>query len=69
MTADNADLDSVTGDIDLVFAIGTDEKLLRRLNDIDNAETCSVSEKGTDAKWKLEAKDAAKILWQLAGAV
>lgn len=32
-----------TSDVDFVLAIGKDEKLMRRLNELDNAETISTS--------------------------
>ncbi|KAI9057565.1 hypothetical protein FKP32DRAFT_1607244 [Trametes sanguinea] len=41
-------------EFDFVFAVGKDEKLMRRLNELDNAEMCSTGSKGTDAKWKRE---------------
>ncbi|KAG6377935.1 glycosyltransferase family 20 protein [Boletus reticuloceps] len=50
-----------------VFAVSGDEKLLRRLNELDNAETVSTSRKGTDAKWKLDPMDVMSVLSQLAG--
>ena len=50
-----------------VFAVSGDEKLLRRLNELDNAETVSTSRKGTDAKWKLEPREVVSVLSQLAG--
>ncbi|KAF8636145.1 hypothetical protein AX17_003758 [Amanita inopinata Kibby_2008] len=56
------------GELDLLIAISSDEKLLRRLNDIDNSETCSTSGKGTDAKWKLEPTEAKNVLEAFAGA-
>jgi trehalose 6-phosphate synthase/phosphatase len=56
----------MSDDLGFMLAIGSDEKLLRRLNDLDNAETCSTSNKGTDAKWKLEPKEVAKVLWTFA---
>ncbi|KAG2135397.1 glycosyltransferase family 20 protein [Suillus bovinus] len=49
-----------------VFAVGGDEKLLRRLNELDNAETVSTSGKGTDAKWKLDAGDVRDVMWLFA---
>lgn len=49
-----------------VFAVGGDEKLLRRLNELDNAETVSTSGKGTDAKWKLDAGDVGDVMWLFA---
>ncbi|KAL4068995.1 hypothetical protein J3A83DRAFT_4188927 [Scleroderma citrinum] len=36
----------------LVLATGGDEKLLRRLNELENMENMSMSRKGTNAKWK-----------------
>lgn len=60
--------DGVSGDETRgVFAVSGDEKLLRRLNELDNAETVSTSRKGTDAKWKLDPKDVTSVLNQLAG--
>ena len=50
-----------------VFAVSGDEKLLRRLNELDDAETVSTSRKGTDAKWKLDPKEVMSVLSQLAG--
>ncbi|KAG8215355.1 glycosyltransferase family 20 protein [Butyriboletus roseoflavus] len=50
-----------------VFAVSGDEKLLRRLNELDNAETVSTSRKGTDAKWKLDPRCVVSVLGQLAG--
>jgi len=41
------------GNIDFVMAIGGDQKLLRRLNELDNAETVTTAWKGSDAKWRL----------------
>ncbi|KAG1791951.1 glycosyltransferase family 20-domain-containing protein [Suillus variegatus] len=54
------------GDVGFVFAVGSDEKLLRRLNELDNAETVSTSGKGTDAKWKLDAGDVGNMMWLFA---
>lgn len=60
--------DGVSGDETRgVFAMSGDEKLLRRLNELDNAETVSTSRKGTDAKWKLDPNDVVSVLGQLAG--
>lgn len=50
-----------------VFAVSGDEKLLRRLNELDHAETISTSRKGTDAKWKLDPKEVVSVLSQFAG--
>lgn len=49
-----------------VFAVSGDEKLLRRLNELDDAETVSTSRKGTDAKWKLDSKEVVGVLSRLA---
>lgn len=57
---------NVGGDLDFVLAVSSDEKLLRRLNEFDNAETCSTSGEGTDAKWQLDATEALNTLWQFA---
>ncbi|KAG1793553.1 glycosyltransferase family 20 protein [Suillus plorans] len=54
------------GEAGFVFAVGSDEKLLRRLNELDNAETVSTSGKGTDAKWKLDAGDVGNTMWLFA---
>lgn len=45
---------SSVADCTLVLVIGGDEKLLRRLNEWEDAETMSTSRRGTDAKWKLD---------------
>ncbi|EGO28773.1 glycosyltransferase family 20 protein [Serpula lacrymans var. lacrymans S7.9] len=66
MSHDPTEGDGVHDELDFVFAVGGDEKLLRRLNDLDNAETCSTSRKGTGAKWKLEPKDAIEVLSRFA---
>lgn len=51
----------------LVLAIGLDEKLLRRLNEPDDAKAASTRRRGTDAKWKLDPKDVlANVLETLA---
>ncbi|KAI0072180.1 glycosyltransferase family 20 protein [Panus rudis PR-1116 ss-1] len=57
-------------DVDFVLSIGKDEKLMRRLNELDNAETVStgvvVGEKGTDAKWKLRVEEVPSVLARFA---
>ena len=53
-------------EFDFVLAVGKDEKLMRRLNELDNSETCSTSSKGTDAKWKLEPEQVVPALWRFA---
>jgi hypothetical protein len=47
---------------DFMLAVSSDEKLLRRLNEFDIAETVSTSGRGTDAKWKLDSEEAASAL-------
>ena len=66
-TLEASDFDSPNG-VDFILAIGTDEKLLRRLNEFDNAETCSTASpnKGTDAKWRLQFEEVRGVLTQLA---
>ncbi|KAI0053481.1 glycosyltransferase family 20 protein [Auriscalpium vulgare] len=61
--------DSVSDDSakDFVLAIGSDEKLLRRLNELGTAETCSTSEKGTDARWKVGRREVVGVLQSLVG--
>jgi trehalose 6-phosphate synthase/phosphatase len=53
---------------DFVLAIGRDEKLLRRLGELDNAETCSTGAAGTDARWRLAREEVISVLGQLAAA-
>ncbi len=53
---------------DFVLAIGRDEKLLRRLGELDNAETCSTGTGGTDARWRLAREEVIGVLGQLAAA-
>ncbi|KAF8903066.1 alpha,alpha-trehalose-phosphate synthase [Mucidula mucida] len=61
-----ADFDS--GDEwEFVLAVSSDEKLLRRLNELDSAETCSTSGKGTDAKWRVEKWQSVDLLKAFAG--
>ncbi|KZV93676.1 hypothetical protein EXIGLDRAFT_673899 [Exidia glandulosa HHB12029] len=39
--------------VDLVFAISRDDRMLARLNNVSNAITCSSSGKPSDAQWRL----------------
>ena len=48
-----------------MLAIGRDEKLLRRLGELDNAETCSTGKGGTDARWRLPREEVVAVLEQL----
>ncbi|KAI5891466.1 uncharacterized protein SCHCODRAFT_02629180 [Schizophyllum commune H4-8] len=50
------------GDLDFALVISGDEKLLRRMNDFDQAETCSTSGKGTEARWKLDPEEVLNVL-------
>ena len=50
------------------MAVSADEKLLRRLNELDYAETVSTGEGGTDARWRLDSAEVIKVLWQFAKA-
>lgn len=58
---------AAAGEPSFVLAVGGDERLLRRLNELDDAETVSTSRKGTDAKWKLEPKEVLGVLETFAG--
>ena len=52
-----------------VLVISADEHLLRRMNELEGAETCSCSStggKGTDAKWQIEQGKVRETLWQFA---
>jgi hypothetical protein len=61
--ADNiVDVVHHSGEIDFVMAIGGDQKLLRRLNELDNAETVTTSRKGSDAKWRLKRDEVLSTL-------
>jgi len=66
-TLEASDFDSPNG-VDFILAMGTDEKLMRRLNEFDNAETCSAAppNKGTDAKWRINYEEVRGVLTQLA---
>ncbi|KAI6030132.1 hypothetical protein EDC04DRAFT_3091835 [Pisolithus marmoratus] len=48
---------STAGESTLVLGIGGDEKLLRRLNELDDAETVSTSRRGTDTRWKPDPRE------------
>lgn len=54
---------------EFVLAMSQDERLLRRLNELEAAETCSTGPKGSDAKWRLDVKDVMGALAQFAAAV
>ncbi|KAG7443758.1 uncharacterized protein BT62DRAFT_953038 [Guyanagaster necrorhizus] len=57
------DLAMASGDdLECVLAVSGDEKLLRRLNELDTAETCSTSGKGTDAKWRMDRAQVGELL-------
>ena len=52
-------------EFDFVLAVGKDEKLMRRLNELDGAETCSTrANLGTDAKWRLDPSQVVPSLWR-----
>jgi hypothetical protein len=53
---------------EFVLAVSGDEKLLRRLNEVENAETCTTGSAGSEARWRLEPGAAAGALLQFAGA-
>ncbi|KAG5642279.1 hypothetical protein DXG03_003056 [Asterophora parasitica] len=64
---DDGSASGAGGNLDFVLAISGDEKLLRRLNELDQAETCSTSKRGTDARWRLEPGSVVGVLKTLAG--
>lgn len=39
--------------MNILLAVSSEEKLLRRLNEFESAETVSTSGKGMDAKWRV----------------
>ncbi|KAI6013261.1 glycosyltransferase family 20-domain-containing protein [Pisolithus marmoratus] len=57
---------STAGESTLVLGIGGDEKLLRRLNELDDAETVSTSRRGTDTRWKPDPREVSGVLGALA---
>lgn len=52
---------------DFFLAISSDERLLRRLNENDGAETVSTSGKATDARWRMNYEEVRGVLGALAG--
>ena len=56
---------SASCEYDLVFALTGDEPLIRRLNRLEEAQTCSTSGKGSDARWRLPAAEALDVLRRL----
>jgi trehalose 6-phosphate synthase/phosphatase len=52
---------------DFMLAISSDERLLRRLNENDGAETVSTSGKATDARWRIGYDDVRSVLGALTG--
>lgn len=68
MSPDVGDTPTINDDLEFVLAVSSDEKLIRRLNELDNSETCSTSGKGTDAKWGLDPKEAVGVLKRFAEA-
>jgi trehalose 6-phosphate synthase/phosphatase len=54
--------EDAAGDLDLVLAVSGDEKLIRRLNEFDTAETVATGGKATDAKWRLDADKVLETL-------
>jgi trehalose 6-phosphate synthase complex regulatory subunit len=61
--------EGVGRETDFVLAMGRDEKLLRRLNELEDAETCSTNKKGTNAKWQCDPANARAALWQFTSVV
>lgn len=65
VSPDALDIEDATS-VDFVLAVTKDEKLMRRLNELDNAETCSTGSRGTDAKWKLKPEEVMGVLQRFA---
>ncbi|EJD43548.1 hypothetical protein AURDEDRAFT_104625 [Auricularia subglabra TFB-10046 SS5] len=60
---DSDHLPKLVDDIDLVFAVSRDDRLLARLNGVPNSVTCTASGKGSDAKWRLPGpQDVLKLV-------
>ncbi|EAU87507.2 trehalose-phosphatase [Coprinopsis cinerea okayama7 len=59
--------DGTVEETDFLLAISSDERLLRRLNEDDGAETVSTSGKGTDARWRVDFEELGGMLKVLAG--
>ncbi|TFK96444.1 glycosyltransferase family 20-domain-containing protein [Pterulicium gracile] len=55
-------------EVDFILAISKDDQLLRRLKELDQAETCSTSGKGNEAKWRMAPQDTLSVLGSLAAA-
>lgn len=56
---------SMSTEYDLLFALTGDEPLIRRLNRLEEAQTCSTSGKASDAKWRLPAAETLDVLYKL----
>jgi hypothetical protein len=58
-------------ELDFLLAISGDEKLLRRVNEFDGAETCrsTGTGKGSDAKWRVEGGKTQEVLAVFAACV
>lgn len=57
-------------ELDFLMAMSGDEKLLRRLNEFDAAETCCTiggRARGTDARWRVETGKVGEVLAIFAG--
>lgn len=55
----------LANEVDFVLVISSDEPLLRRMNEIEGADaecvTVSTSERGTDARWKLDIDEGEPV--------
>jgi trehalose 6-phosphate synthase/phosphatase len=58
-------------ELDFLLAISGDEKLLRRVNEFDGAETCrsTGTGRGSDAKWRVEGGKTQEVLAVFAACV
>ncbi|KAF5344537.1 hypothetical protein D9758_016487 [Tetrapyrgos nigripes] len=70
MVSETDSVPMVPEEWDFVLAVSGDEKLLRRLGELDQCETMTISTsgKGSDAKWRMSSGRAGEVLGELANA-
>ena len=54
-----------TNEFEMVLTMTEDEHLIRRINRLQGAETCSTSGKGSDAMWRLDGADVVSTLQKI----
>ena len=64
-TARVSEARGLVSEVDFVLVVSSDERLLRRMNEIEGADaecvTVSTSKRGTDARWKLDLDEGEPI--------